>query len=68
MIYDVVVDVAVARPPTPENTRQIYVRVAVDGEPGFLADNEAMLTAAVMAAGRAGVVMPLATRIERVIL
>ncbi|MFC4089332.1 hypothetical protein [Micromonospora sp. GCM10011541] len=63
MIYDIEVDVAVARPPTPANTRTVYLRIAVDGEPGFTADNEALLTAALMAYGSRTVPMPLATRI-----
>ncbi|MDH6462083.1 hypothetical protein M2302_002258 [Micromonospora sp. A200] len=63
MIYDIEVDVAVARPPTPANTRTIHLRIAVEGEPGFTADNEALLTAALMAYGSRTVAMPLATRI-----
>jgi hypothetical protein len=63
VIYDVEVDVAVARPPTPANTRTVYLRIYVEGEPGFTADNEALLTAALMAYGSRTVPMPLATRI-----
>ncbi|MEV1109962.1 hypothetical protein AB0I95_15095 [Micromonospora sp. NPDC049751] len=61
-------DVAVARPPSPANTRTVYVRVVVEGEPGFLADSEALLTAALMAYGSRTVPMPLATRIVDLVL
>lgn len=68
-VYGVEVDVAIARPPTPANTRTIYVQVAVPLDlSDFAADTEAMLVAAQMAACHPHVVMPIATRIIKLTL
>lgn len=62
LIFDIEVDVAVRRPPTPGNTRTVFVRVSVADRPSlFAAETEAQLIAAQIAATRA--VMPTATRI-----
>lgn len=64
MIYVVAVDVATARPPSPANTRTVYVAVAVDAAlPAYAADTEAQLIACQMAAIAPNVVMPIASRI-----
>lgn len=75
-VYGVEVDVAIARPPTPANTRTVFVRVAVPLDlPDFTADAQARETACQMASGVRGVgtalpgmtgdrvVMPVAARI-----
>jgi len=63
-VYGIEVDVAVARPPTPANTRTRYYRVAVPLTlSNFSADTEAQLLACAMAAGDPRVVMPVASRI-----
>jgi hypothetical protein len=62
LIFDVEVDVAVQRPPTPANTRTVFVTVAVDDQPSlFAAEADARLLAAQIASNWG--VMPLATRI-----
>jgi hypothetical protein len=68
-VYDVEVDVAIARPPTPKNTRTIFTRVAVSLDlSNFAADTEAKLIASQIAACHPHVVMPIATRITRLTL
>lgn len=68
-VYDVEVDVAIARPPTPANTRTVFVQVAVSLDlPNFLADTEARLIASQIAACHPFVVMPIASRITNLLL
>lgn len=69
-VYTVEVDVAIARPPTPANTRTLTVVVAVDPAlSDFAADTEAKLVACEMAAVSCPfAIMPVACRIVSVIL
>ena len=49
VLFDLEVDVAVQRPPTPANTRTHHVQVAVPDSPGFTrAENQARTLAALM--------------------
>jgi hypothetical protein len=49
-VYDMEVDIAVRRPPSPANTRTIHSRVAVDDRSSMLAmESEARTLAALMA-------------------
>lgn len=61
---------AIARPPTPVNTRTSFVTVQIEdrGQSHFDADSEAREVAALWVMGRPGVVMPLSARVESAIL
>lgn len=49
-VYDMEVDIAVQRPPTPANTRTIHTRIGVEDRPSMLAmESEARTLAALMA-------------------
>lgn len=55
--FDMDVDVAVRRPPTPSNTRTMVARIMVDDRPSILAmENEARTLAALMATRRGAMV------------
>ncbi len=67
MIFDLEVDVAVRRPPSPENIRTHFVRIAVDGAlPVNRAEIQAQQLAALMCYKRGPMVT--ATRITSAIL
>jgi hypothetical protein len=50
LIFDMEVDVAIARPPIPANIRTTFMRIAVEDHPSWSrVENEARNTAALMA-------------------
>lgn len=70
MQFTVRVEFAIARPPTPANTRTSFVTVQIEDrdQSHFDADSEAREIAMLMLMARRGVVMPLSARVESAIL